>query len=372
MKKKWITFCFIVLAGFSLFSLGGNALAQENGNVAKLLDEIKTYIVNIAAHFGLDATNPPEEPPKTPGVDKTQQANLAETKNTQDSTIIPTTAGFNPKIDLPPYDKNNPMTMTQQAVHNILKTPQTCPEGVECTSAESIAHYMSGLGISRPLPTQETYGAGQPKSEKGGPNPADKSLNAQSLIGPVAFQTEQGQSTGIIQALSFIRFLSGQANPKGVPDLKKLEELDPLEANRYLVNLRQFAASQSVGLNNLFQMLARRLTVPKLGEEAGMDKTDASQLEVANFVARRRVNNSNKWYEEMEKAPPITVQRETLYVLAEIQNQLNEMRLLNERVLLTLTAMQLQSIPLVETYGAGEEPLGLPSLPSFDEGLIQE
>ncbi len=52
-----------------------------------------------------------------------------------------------------------------------------------------------------------------------------------------------------------------------------------------------------------------------------MKQKDASPAEIADFAATRRANDPN-WYNTMTAAPPATIERETLYVLVELQRQL--------------------------------------------------
>lgn len=57
-----------------------------------------------------------------------------------------------------------------------------------------------------------------------------------------------------------------------------------------------------------------------------------SPLQYENYVANHRVNSS-KWYQAMSTASPATVQREILYVLADILSKMQQQHMDNERML---------------------------------------
>jgi hypothetical protein len=61
---------------------------------------------------------------------------------------------------------------------------------------------------------------------------------------------------------------------------------------------------------------------------------------VEQYLINNRLNNPD-WYASMNTAPPAAVQREILYVLAETQRQLFELRMVNERMLATMSTMQM-------------------------------
>jgi hypothetical protein len=65
---------------------------------------------------------------------------------------------------------------------------------------------------------------------------------------------------------------------------------------------------------------------------------DASPLQVKEYLATRRSTNP-QWYDDMSKASPATVSRETLFVLAEIRQELFNIQQQNERMLATMSAM---------------------------------
>ena len=59
------------------------------------------------------------------------------------------------------------------------------------------------------------------------------------------------------------------------------------------------------------------------------------------------------WYSEMETAKPLSVNREMLYVLAEMRLEMYRQRLIEERLLATVSIMQMQmartlTLPMLE------------------------
>lgn len=125
----------------------------------------------------------------------------------------------------------------------------------------------------------------------------------------------------------------------------------------YLTALGSFIAAQSVALNNLYDMFAKRMVIKGLGTNVGMVRlyqmdvndggtvgtpiADASPMQVDEYMANRRIMNP-KWYADMEAAPHATVSRETLYVLAEIRQEMFQQRMMMEKMTANIAAFQLQ------------------------------
>ena len=115
--------------------------------------------------------------------------------------------------------------------------------------------------------------------------------------------------------------------------------------------LRSLVAAQSVGASNLYQMMANRIIQPGLGTTVGLVDSqgqpiaDASNVQVQNYLATRRSQDKN-WYAAMSAASPTTVARETLFVLAEIREQLFTLQKQNERMLATMSVMEMQNTQL--------------------------
>lgn len=178
----------------------------------------------------------------------------------------------------------------------------------------------------------------------------DKNFSLDTLLGTTNFSPSTQQ-----QAENFIQIASNLYNPilpditlKGLSDSQVTELQKSPDFQKYEAALRAYIAAQSVGISNLNQMLAVRITQKDLGSNTGLTDsngnkiTDASIMQVEEYLAKRRATNKD-WYDQMAAASPATVSRETLFVLAELRQQLFELQKQNERLLATMSMMQLQT-----------------------------
>lgn len=125
----------------------------------------------------------------------------------------------------------------------------------------------------------------------------------------------------------------------------------------YQYKVRALLAIRSILINSLNHLIAERTPMKGLGAAAGLEpNTPASPLQVEAFRANRRAENlltaaqkqlpqnqQPNWYASVENASPATVQRETLIVLAEIEQQNYQAHLDRERILAAITALGLQN-----------------------------
>jgi hypothetical protein len=200
------------------------------------------------------------------------------------------------------------------------------------------------------------------------PTPSDNStFNADAIFGvtnyPATQKNQDGSSGPSPQSDSIsnlILFLSNITQPLPDPGLSsdpaaRKTELANSSVQAYLMQVRTLAALRSMALSNFNFLAQERAVIPKLGTDAGMivipkspdecgKKTtpiaDASQLQLDKYMLDRRLNNPC-WYANMNTASPAALQRETLFVLVELQRQLYETQMLHERVLATLSTMQM-------------------------------
>lgn len=178
-----------------------------------------------------------------------------------------------------------------------------------------------------------------------GVDTGNANFNATSLLEPTVYSDTQ-----ISQAYNFIQYLGRLDEPlmDGAMAWDKLtaeqkEDLQKTTAGQeYKVALRSLIANRSVALDNLYYLMAQRIPQAGLGTKAGMTQANASPLEVEKHMATRRADNAT-WYTNMESAAPATVAREQLYVMAEIEKMLFQIHLDNQRVLATLSTMELQN-----------------------------
>lgn len=187
-------------------------------------------------------------------------------------------------------------------------------------------------------------------------NPNNIAFNINSLIGPVAYRAYQTNNELINQgqlADTFIRLVTEADNPIKTLDLKNLNSIQysRLAAEPkfldYLLDMRRYIATRSIGINNFYHLYAKRQPRKDLAAKAGLPTDtpgypNASPLQVEDYLAKKRIMNPN-WYASIEAASPTTVLREMLYVMAEMRFELYQQRMQNELVLATLSALQLQS-----------------------------
>ena len=171
----------------------------------------------------------------------------------------------------------------------------------------------------------------------------DPSLNANALLAPETYTPEQE-----LMAKYFALFAADFGDPIPKIRLRGLtqNQILDLQANdpnfrKFIVAKRSFIANRSVGLGNIYQLIANRIPQSGLGDKAGLGNKPISATALQDYLATRRANDA-QWYADMAGASSTTIQRENLNVLVEIQKQLQQLHKDNERLLLTLSLMQLQ------------------------------
>lgn len=245
------------------------------------------------------------------------------------------------------YKSSSTMTANTQLIPIVITT-------LKNTTAITLADVQNamewGLDASMVKGTYATIpGTDITPSSKGDSLLNDFAFNADNLLSVTGYESK---SKDDVKGL--VAFLSGSANPIGgltlSPDKdKRTTQLGLDSVKSYLVEARAATAAQSVALSNLNYLAQERLVVPGLGKDAGMttfptDGTeqtvaDASQLQLEQFLVDRRVGNTS-WYTNMNTASSVAIQRETLFVLAEISKQLYQQKILMERLLAEQIAMQ--------------------------------
>lgn len=196
------------------------------------------------------------------------------------------------------------------------------------------------------IPTSETE---KPKtigpfSMAGGGNPGifNSNFNFENLIAPTLYDKQAREN-----ALGFVAFAGRTYEPFPL-DMgtweQALEEksTEPAFIN-YQMLLRSYVTAQSVALSNLYRLIADRSEQPeiaklKLKNEAGVDIKSPAQYQA--YLANRRTT-SQEWYTTMSSAPNSTVNREILFVLADIQRSLYRLEQTNERLLATSSVLEL-------------------------------
>jgi hypothetical protein len=175
----------------------------------------------------------------------------------------------------------------------------------------------------------------------------DKNFDFQTLISPIVYD-----NTGKLQAQAYVKFAGDLSTPLMDTSLfwsslttdQKQKMQSSSSGQKYRVTLRNLIAARSVAVANLYHLLSDRISVKDLGTQSGIPNTaDASPLQVKEYIATRRAD-SQDWYNSMAQASPATVTREQLYVLAEMEKQLYDLHRDNERIIATLSLLELQSI----------------------------
>ncbi|MDF1796587.1 MAG: hypothetical protein P1U63_08645 [Coxiellaceae bacterium] len=173
-------------------------------------------------------------------------------------------------------------------------------------------------------------------------NPIGSDINWQNLAPAAVADTSKAKK--------------GKGSPSSVraKDILKLKNSTAYQ--KYQLTVRNIVASRSLVTDLLNQMLVERTPSAKLAQEANLPpqyttqnyvkgskkpQTTASPMQVENYIANHRVNSS-KWYQSMSTASPAVVQRETLYVLAEILSKMQQAHLDREKLLMVngLTAIE--------------------------------
>lgn len=297
----------------------------------------------------------------------------------------------NPLIDQKSY-QNDPVS---QGILNILSTPdssfciiydvdtkapkswnQNCPYLADTMVSANV------IGNDMPAPTAPpndfpfTYNTVQPFLSQ---------LNSNSLTAPLLYSTQSNKSStsspsaqatsGLTaenqaqEAANFIRYVSGAVIPLSLPKQKELMDLyssaysksdsqSPADIlaqkeaqgviSKYLAGLRTYAALNSVGLSNLYYIMARRLPQNSTDDNKN---TTSQALNEFNMATRRFDPTGQadpKWINKLNEASPATVQKEIAMLLAEINYQMYLDRQMQERLLLTNSALLLINAHTVE------------------------
>lgn len=196
--------------------------------------------------------------------------------------------------------------------------------------------------------------------------PMSNILNFNTLLSPSGYviPTKAYMPTGITAsapeptktpASLYIQYLSqGSSLPKNLLDLQGASQskLQSLRNNpnfmQYVVGIRSYVANQSLGMSNLYAIYNRHKPDPDLGGKIGLHNQSLSIADAEDYLAKRRIADK-QWFKNMEAASPVTVLREILYVLAEIRYEMHQSRNDSERMLATLTALELQSLTQRQT-----------------------
>lgn len=295
----------------------------------------------------------------------------------------------NPAIDQTPFQQDP----VSQAVLNTLGTPNTsyCMsfDGTTWTGGPS----TTGAASNEPYPKCQFLNQYQVMSNVIGNLPTTyqyytgdynqqflSQLNSNTLIAPLLYSTTapntnttssspQSLSTNgglpaqsqMQQAANFIRYAAGDVSPGSLPALKDYSTLYSQAMNTqnnitldvqmkaqatlasYFTKLRSYAAVTSVAYSNLYYVLSKRLPQNTSGSDSSSATSQAlNEFTMATWRLYTPGGNTNaNWLNQINQAPPATVEKEMVTLLAEINYQLYLTRQQQERLLLTNTMLLL-------------------------------
>jgi intracellular multiplication protein IcmX len=309
----------------------------------------------------------------------------------------------NPLIDQSTYQKDP----TNQAILNILGTPSYsyCMNN-DSTAWLSSCNYVYNTSVTSsvigPLPQANqffTYDYNEAIIPQ---------LNSNTLLAPLLYdmsspptsggsdgtQTTQGLAANnqAQEAVNFIRYATYATSPVPLPNLLDYSNAyttatatttdattsltDIINAQNsitsYLSSLRTYAAQASVPVSNLYSILSKRMP-----QQSGTDTSTLTSQALSEFqMATRRIYNpaqskDNQWINQINTASSATIQKEMAILLSEINYQLYLNRQQQERELMTVSILLLQSLrqsapDFGSQSGAGASTTDAPTDPTTD------
>lgn len=276
-----------------------------------------------------------------------------------------------PLLDQPTFQKDP----VSQTILNILTTPDytSCQDYSGTWKATCPRMYQDKIManvIGKLPPYKEVYSFEYNEPLLG-------QLNSNALMGPLLYSTEgssqQPEATGtpnqqdkgltaqnqLQQASNFILYATGAVSPGSLPKFKDYDSLllkakgpsnaagkpptaEQLRAqntlNTYFTSLRVYAAQSSVGVSNLYYILAKRLPQNPSKNATGQVSSQAmNEFKMATWrlFNTEDANPDKQWAKQINDASPATVQKEIATLLAEINYQMYLDRQIQERILLT-------------------------------------
>ena len=197
-------------------------------------------------------------------------------------------------------------------------------------AADSVALMEPGTSFN----IGSLFGGGSPRAA--GPAIGNKNFEYRSLFGPAAYNEKQYQ-----RAIRYINFVGQLYQPLPKPALsgindpktrKKLRTSPSYQA--YQVALRSIIAQRSMGLSSLYRNVTERKEQPEIILLQLFDKDGKqikSPLQLAHYLATFRADDPT-WYQKMATASKATLARERLLISANIQKQLFQLHMDNERI----------------------------------------
>ncbi|MBS0359589.1 MAG: hypothetical protein JSS53_09985, partial [Proteobacteria bacterium] len=278
------------------------AAADDDGSAA-ILQQIKLLIQNIALYSGINLEAPPPSF-STPQINSTNTIDGAIQQLLQTMTTVSAGSSYT----LTTLDSMNADMLKLDALRAYLAS-------VNSNQRASNLDVLLGPLTYQPIPPDQ-----------------------QSQFNSAFYSQNQKPQNQSDLALQFIQSLTQQQLPLTLPDPSTYANASDDDKKKYIASLQSYSSLVNIGVNNLKEMYADRL--PQPNSDANL--ANKSPLQIATEMATRRL--TPEWHNEMEHASSLAVQRETLYVLAEMNAQLLQARLRDERLLATVSVMQMQLI----------------------------
>jgi hypothetical protein len=187
-----------------------------------------------------------------------------------------------------------------------------------------------------------------------------KSVDVNSLLQPISYSdTEAAEAKNVINALSgslapinpinFNQLIANLSGDKATNIKAKLQEK---QIQEYLAALRNYLATQTMALSNLYQLYTERQAIdpnkadptvrPALQALAGRTQGPVSLLKLENFMATRRILDKNWYKNDLIHENPATLQRQQVELLAENLAESYQTRMTLERLLATMSVLVLE------------------------------
>ncbi|KTD12996.1 type IVB secretion system protein IcmX [Legionella jamestowniensis] len=234
------------------------------------------------------------------------------------------------------------------------------PAIMQLNSNSLIAPLMYTTQAAGALPQQEVNTGPQPLRAAG---PLVAQTPAQQAINFIRYATSAVTPVPLAARNFYDKLYQQYSDPKGTV-LSKFQAGYAL--TNYLLNLRVFAAQNSVGISNLYYILSKRMQQPVVNTsgQAEIPPTSQSlseyQMATWRLFDPKQANNNQgntgspgntEWLAGLNTASAATVQKEIAVLLAEINYQLYLNRQQEERILLTNSILLLQNAKVMEMNG---------------------
>jgi hypothetical protein len=183
-----------------------------------------------------------------------------------------------------------------------------------------------------------------------------QSMDAGVLMDPLSYSsTQQANVTNFVHNLtgSLLLAISVPYSSYQTAYNNLSAQADPQVVNQsaeaiftYLLGIDSLGSLLSIGLYDIQSIMGSRLNNPLTGTSAAYaDKMMATRRLFNTSPTTDGTTPTNSWINDMQQASPLVLQRELVYLLAEMNYQLYQMRMMDEKILLTLAAMQIGSLP---------------------------